>query len=74
MSFIQQQASRVWGALSGFDRVRFRGTLRRVAHVAGLGSFLAYRRELLKDFSGFVQEVRRKRPKENKSNPSVWYL
>jgi hypothetical protein len=57
-SFIQSQASRVWGALSGFDRLRFRGTLRLLANVAGLGSFLSYRRVLLKEFGGFVQDVR----------------
>lgn len=57
-SFIQQQASRVWGVLSGFDRVRFRGTLRLLANVAGLGRFLAHRRVLLKEFGAFAQEVR----------------
>jgi hypothetical protein len=44
--------------LSGFDRVRFRGTLRLLANVSGLGSFLAHRRVLLKEFGGFVQDVR----------------
>jgi hypothetical protein len=57
-SFIQQQASRVWGVLSGFDRVRFRGTVRLLASVGGLTSFLAYRRILFKDFGVFVQDVR----------------
>lgn len=57
-TFIQQQASRVWGVLSGFDRVRFRGTVRLLAHVAGLTSFLAYRRVLFKDFGAFAEEVR----------------
>jgi hypothetical protein len=44
--------------LSGFDRVRFRGTLRLLANVAGLGSFLAHRRVLLKEFGAFAQDVR----------------
>lgn len=57
-SFIQQQAGRVWGVLSGFDRVRFRGTVRLLAGVAGLASFLAYRRILLKEFDAFVEDVR----------------
>ena len=58
MSFIQQQADRVWGTLSGFDRVRFRGTLRLLANASGLGSFLRYRRVLLKDFTRFAQDIR----------------
>jgi hypothetical protein len=57
-SFIHQQAGRVWGVLSGLDRVRFRGTLRLLASVAGLTSFLAYRRVLFKEFGAFAQDVR----------------
>lgn len=58
MSFIQQQAGRVWGVLSGFDRVRFRGTLRLLANVAGLGRFLSHRGVLLKEFGQFAEDVR----------------
>lgn len=58
MSFIQQQAGRVWGVLSGFDRIRFRGTVRLLANVAGLRSFLSYRKVLLKDFCQFAQDLR----------------
>jgi hypothetical protein len=36
--------------LSGFDRLLFRGTLRRLASVGGLSSYLAYAGVLLKDF------------------------
>lgn len=58
MSFVQSQADRVWGVLSGFDRVRLRGTLRLLANVAGLGGFLSHRRVLLKEFGAFAQGVR----------------
>ena len=51
--FIQRHEAEVIGAMSGFDRLWFRGTLRLIAHVAGLGSYLRYARggaTLLKDF------------------------
>ena len=31
-SFIQHHAERIKGVLSGLDRIRFRGTLRAIAH------------------------------------------
>ena len=48
--FVQRHASSVIGMLSGFDRLLFRGTLRRIASAAGLSSFLSYTNVLLKDF------------------------
>jgi hypothetical protein len=49
--FVQRNAAAVIGMLSGFDRLLFRGTLRRIASAAGLSSFLAYTGVLLKDFA-----------------------
>lgn len=49
-TFVQRHASSVIGILSGFDRVLFRGTLRRLANVGGLSSYLSYMGVLLKDF------------------------
>jgi hypothetical protein len=37
---LTRHAAEVKGVLSGFDRVRFRGTLRWLASVRGLGTFL----------------------------------
>src|SRR5215218_6532478 len=54
-SFIQRFGSKISGVLSGFDRVRFRGTLRRIANLRGLGSFLYERRVLLKDFTSWAK-------------------
>src|SRR6266403_1343287 len=48
--FVQRHASSVIGMLSGFDRLLFRGTLRRIANAAGLASFLSYTGVLLKEF------------------------
>ena len=52
--FLQRHGDSVTGMLSGFDRVRFRGTLRLVSNVAGMRSFLAYVGVLFKDFKQYV--------------------
>jgi hypothetical protein len=57
ISFIQRHMNKVIGMISGFDRMRFRGTLRMLANVTGLRRFLDYRGHLLKDFGAYVQEV-----------------
>jgi hypothetical protein len=49
--FVQRNRSSVIGFLSGFDRLLFRGTLRRIANAAGLSSLLGYTGVLLKDFA-----------------------
>jgi hypothetical protein len=56
-TFLQRHGGSVTGTLSGFDRVRFRGTLRLVANAAGMGAFLRYSGILLKDFARYVQDV-----------------
>ena len=62
LSFLQRHAAAVMGHLSGWDRLRFRGTLRMLANVTGLFKFLCYRGMLLKDFGdhahAFSQQVR----------------
>jgi hypothetical protein len=55
--FVHRHAGSVTGMLSGFDRVRFRGTLRLVANAAGMAAFLNYVGVLLKDFKQYVQAV-----------------
>lgn len=50
-SFIENHLSKVTGMISGWDRLRFRGTVRMLANVPGLWRFLRYTgRVLLKDF------------------------
>jgi hypothetical protein len=56
-SFLQRHASCVMGVLSGFDRLRFRGTLRPLAHGGGMSEFLYRAQVLLKDFKGYVMGV-----------------
>jgi hypothetical protein len=58
--FIQRHAASTIGVLSGFDRVRFRGTLRWLASLQGLTSFLWNARVLLKDFKEYAQQITRR--------------
>jgi hypothetical protein len=50
-SFLQRMGSKIKGTLSGFDRVRFRGTIRWLSSLRGMGSYLGTMRILLKDFT-----------------------
>jgi hypothetical protein len=54
-SFLEKHTQNIIGVLSGWDRIVFRGTLRLVANLAGLCSYLAYRGILLKDFKEYAQ-------------------
>lgn len=54
-SFLIRHASEVKGVLTGFDRVRFRGTIRWLASVDGLGTFLHHQGVLLKEFKPYAQ-------------------
>lgn len=53
--FIKKHERQIHGVLSGFDRVRFRGTIRMLAYVGGLAGWLNDRRVLLKEFKVFSQ-------------------
>src|SRR5688572_12670913 len=55
--FIQQHADQISGVLSGFDRMRFRGTLRWLAYTNGMRGFLNHIGVLLKDFKTYVQGI-----------------
>jgi len=55
--FISKHAQAIIGTLSGFDRLVFRGTLRFLAHCAGMSSYLWTMGVLLKDFATFAQDV-----------------
>src|SRR5260370_23274307 len=56
-TFVRRFANSIHGVLSGCDRIRFRGTQRLLASVAGLSSYLAFRGVLLKEFKPFVTGV-----------------
>jgi hypothetical protein len=56
-SFIQRFQDKVSGVLSGWDRVRFRGTIRWLASPSGMYSFLSQRHILLKDFRAWAMAL-----------------
>lgn len=56
-SFLQRHAAHVIGVLNGFDRVRLRGTLRWLANLRGMSTYLCHRRILLKDFTDFAKSA-----------------
>lgn len=53
--FIAKYADKITGVLSGFDRLVFRGTIRRICYVDGLKGLLWKRHVLLKDFGRYAQ-------------------
>ena len=55
--FLERHADDVYGMLSGFDRLRLRGTLRFIANAGGMGVFLHRAGVLLKDFAAYVQDI-----------------
>ena len=55
--FITKYAERIKGVLSGFDRLVFRGTLRRIAFPEGLGGYLHAEHVLLKEFGDFAHDA-----------------
>ena len=58
--FLSRHGGSVTGTLCGFDRVVFRGTLRMLAHVGGLRTYLWASRVLLKDFGDHARELQRR--------------
>ena len=54
-TFIQNYREDVIGVLNGFDRMRFRGTLRSISYADGFDRFLGAMGVRYKDFSEYVQ-------------------
>lgn len=54
-AFMDHYRSEIKGVLSGGDRLAFRGTIRWLASVAGLSSYLSYHQIFLKDFAPWAQ-------------------
>jgi ribosomal protein L21E len=55
--FIKKHAQQLWGILSGFDRVRFRGTQQFLANERGMMNFLWKIQVKLKEFTEYAQGV-----------------
>ena len=58
-AFVQQHAKSVSGILRGWDRLRFRGTVRMLAHLTGMKRFLECTRHRFKEFGEYAQQVSR---------------
>ena len=54
MKLMKLYQNKIMGAISGLDRIRFRGTLRLLANQKGLSRFMSHAHILLKEFSGWV--------------------
>jgi len=55
MKLMELYKEKIMGAISGLDRIRFRGTIRWLASERGLATFMHNSRILLKDFHGWVE-------------------
>ena len=55
MKLTELYKDKILGAISGLDRIRFRGTLRLLANSTGLKKFMSYTGVLLKDFGGWAE-------------------
>jgi hypothetical protein len=55
--FLQQYGSDVIGNLSGFDRLRLRGTLRSLYHGPVMERYLSKCHVRLLDFKGYVRQI-----------------
>ena len=53
--FLRRHKNRIVGSISGFDRMRFQGTLSSICHVEGMAKFLNSERVLLKDFGRYME-------------------
>lgn len=59
-TFVRQHEESIQGVLSGFDRVRFRGTHRSISYADGLFKWLCFLQVLLVAFKAFVEGSSRK--------------
>ena len=55
--FLARHRPNVKGVLSGWDRIRFRGSLRPLSYVDGMMKFLSNLSVLLKDFRVWAQSL-----------------
>ena len=55
--FLERYGKHITGVLSGWDRLAFRGTLRWLASLRGLSTYMSRKKMLLKDFSDWAQDL-----------------
>jgi len=59
-SFLERYKKLIWGAISGMDRVCFRGTQRLLANIKGMTSYMSFRNILLKNFGAWAASITRR--------------
>jgi hypothetical protein len=57
IEFMKMYAKSIVGAISGWDRIRFRGTMRWLASTQGIGTYLSCHGILLKDFGKWAESA-----------------
>lgn len=57
MKLMELYKDRIYGAIKGLDRIRFRGPLRWIANETGIRSFLSRQNILLKDFTAWAKRI-----------------
>ena len=57
MKLLELYQEKIMGAINGMDRIRFRGTLRRLANEAGINRFLGDQGILLKYFTNWAKSI-----------------
>ena len=58
--FVSRHQHQIQGTLSGFDRLRFVGSLLRLSYLDGLAGFLAVTGVLLKEFGNYMLGLSRR--------------
>lgn len=56
-NFVEQYAKSICGTISGWDRIRFRGTIRWLANTSGINTYLSVHKILLKDFGKWAEAI-----------------
>ena len=56
-NFTAKYSEKIQGILSEFDRLIFRGSLRKIGYPAGLNTYLSANHVLLKDFGSHANEI-----------------
>ena len=59
-SFMQKNHKDILGAIAGWDRLRFRGTIRWLANTSGINSYIIQQGILIKHFSKWAESITRK--------------
>src|SRR5436190_19654623 len=72
LQFVARFASFIYGILSGFDRVRFRGTQRAIAYARGFDAMLHAKGVLLKDYQAYTKSITAQMTQQVAQDANAW--